>query len=727
MVLPPLTASGGETSYVERKLSGEHFGNGMLAEKAAAEEHWTAALLDGGRDSGYDGGGGGGGGSPQYRRLSSSSSAASRDAAASFRGRAMTKSAGDAKHRSLSLENRSVEAYYKHLDRFRPERSDSWLDLKRQMSARPNAHPVILKPLKLIRPPSKAVRPKWIFGNPWARTGDKEIRDGKLTAIPFLHNGSRSEPDSAGSLETTVLRGAEETRFHPERAGDKRVMRRQQSRSAWNLMNASNRVTPQPPRKAKTKSLLSITRKGLAPANANGGSNRISPFTPLPSMSDRRKASQARGNRECRSNEHSEGEEEGDEPRISKGDDGSAEVMTINHERNGGDASLSDEEEMKFDEARDIIEGVFTDYLGRLNLEEDAKSAKNNNYKTRDSQNAIKARQRQIGRKVKPKVNNGTAPASRQKSGTKRRYEERQQRNRSRSQNKLQTSPVRKMKPKAEEDKASKMPQRIRKQAAATKTKGGVPNSRLYRPTKPKEAVTSTEASESARKVADNDAKDKRGSREAQRRRRNKNSDKTKAVGGAKSVPSGLKDSEKSIKDAPAEQDESEEDMTKDEAAAVIEEAFLEFLSEDNQKEDDKSAARVPKRLFTDFSDKLAEGILQGAFKKLKSAKDDKKLNKIDEDDGDLARFGEAVDELVARISSREMRNRTNEETMAPDADFNRRAKFNFSDLVVDEDDGGSDKSVFVFKSPAHSVPPSVGRGRRRTFREKVEALRLRR
>ncbi len=234
------------------------------------------------------------------------------------------------------------------------------------------------------------------------------MRDGRSGAPAPLFGGPiaalggmRSEPDSAGSLEVTDLRDEEgegERRRRPytqERAGEKRLLRRQQSRSAWNLssnynsssadenggFNNSNSSKAQPPRKAKVKSLLSLN----GGSSRKKGSNKISPFTPLPSVADRKKLLQSRGNRICHTDEDSdelEQDKEEEEEEEAKGDDNGArrkrsvalpatrseetrgetsvEVMTIHHENGGrstpsSPAALSDEEEIRFEEAREII------------------------------------------------------------------------------------------------------------------------------------------------------------------------------------------------------------------------------------------------------------------------------------------------------------------------------------------------------------------------------------
>ncbi len=199
MALPPLTASGGggivggggggrggggggggrdysltvaaanpPSSSNDNWDSHKHLGSGMSAEgggegggAVAEEEHWTAAVLAASADGNNNSNGVGVNGVKERsdsgygdgRRPSSSSSSASRPLT---RGRrlsarmdnengASSLAVGEgviSRHhqRSISLENRSVEAYYKHLDRFRVERSDSWLELQRAM-ATPAAAP----------------------------------------------------------------------------------------------------------------------------------------------------------------------------------------------------------------------------------------------------------------------------------------------------------------------------------------------------------------------------------------------------------------------------------------------------------------------------------------------------------------------------------------------------------------------------------------------------------
>ncbi len=888
MTLPPLS-NGGETAVASRRGE-EELGRSMkeaLSKSDGGQQHWTAALLGSGemrQESGYAGGqrrgeAGGGG----RARTSSSSSSTSRPVT---RGRQMkeegegrTPSLGRRTKRSMSLENRSAEAYYKHLDRFKVERTDSWLELQRHLSSRPQARPVILKPLKIIRPASKAVRPKWIYGNPWARTEKaKEIRDGRLMAEPLFGTtpngigGQKSEPDSAGSLEVTVLKEEDDVprRWPKEKAGEKRLLRRQQSKSAWSLIGESEteeegdaarpRRFETPPRKARIKPITG--RKGLVP---NGNQGKISPFLPLPSMSSRKKLIQSRGNRVCHSSENSEDEEDvqenGDDenPRRSRRSSVAlpatkktgvreaiaVEVMTIHHEKapagttiteteeEEDPAVLSDEEEIKFEEAREIIEGVFTEYLDRVEKEERGgeTAGKEEDPEMSETQAAStiegvflhylaekeerekyskggKGSRRKPVRVTRPRAvtRDRRGGASRQgeskraeapRSGTKRRRDA-QQRNAAKS---LQASPTRKApKPrkKPQEEKTKEEEAGSKKAEARRRTfVAKVPNSRLYRPKvaaeedqkkereeeeEEEEAEKEREKQERAKKAQESrrrqnearrrrlqtqraarerrgvEAKDKHESlptsevvpqrsskdqndrlKHVTRRRRR---DKEKAA--AKTAAAAAGEAEEEGADHLNEEDNGKDDkaMTMEEAAGVIEDAFIEFLEQEDEEGETSETKpdKVPKKVFTDYSDKMAENILDSAKKELKSKeKGDKEEGKEslktiqegDEAEGpDSKAFDQAVEELVGNILGRECRNQTNDQTTVPDADFNSRPKFNFVDLCGskaggDEDGPGDPGDPVEFSARPGSVPPRPPP--RRTRRPATHQDRLRR
>jgi hypothetical protein len=202
----------------------------MAAADVADEEdqHWTAAVLAGHdedsgdrQDSGYGG-----------RRRSDSSSSNS------LRGRGEAKLAASdespTKHRSSSLETRSVGAYYKHLGRFNVQRTGSWVDLDEvRKSPMPTQLPVILKPLKILRPRSRAAKPKWVYGNPWASDSPKVVREAEGDRIRFFPSAMPPlpvRPRSMGALDTESLTGGSPKK---DRAGDKRVIRSQQTRRVW--------------------------------------------------------------------------------------------------------------------------------------------------------------------------------------------------------------------------------------------------------------------------------------------------------------------------------------------------------------------------------------------------------------------------------------------------------------------------------------------------------------
>ena len=71
--------------------------------------------------------------------------------------------------------HRSVNAYYKHIERFNLERTQSLSNLaKPTRSGRPS----ILKPLKLWKPVQGKEKMVWVYGNPWSETDPRYLRTG---------------------------------------------------------------------------------------------------------------------------------------------------------------------------------------------------------------------------------------------------------------------------------------------------------------------------------------------------------------------------------------------------------------------------------------------------------------------------------------------------------------------------------------------------------------------
>ena len=84
-------------------------------------------------------------------------------------------------HRSST--HRSINAYYKHVERFRVQRVRSVVSLNRSLRS---GRPTVLKPLKPWKPPgADRDRLGWIYGNPWSETDPKYVRtsSGQLTKV----------------------------------------------------------------------------------------------------------------------------------------------------------------------------------------------------------------------------------------------------------------------------------------------------------------------------------------------------------------------------------------------------------------------------------------------------------------------------------------------------------------------------------------------------------------
>ena len=68
-----------------------------------------------------------------------------------------------------------MNAYYKHIERFNLERTQSLSNLaKPSRSGRPS----ILKPLKLWKPVQGKEKMVWVYGNPWSESDPRYLRTG---------------------------------------------------------------------------------------------------------------------------------------------------------------------------------------------------------------------------------------------------------------------------------------------------------------------------------------------------------------------------------------------------------------------------------------------------------------------------------------------------------------------------------------------------------------------
>ena len=96
-----------------------------------------------------------------------------------------------------SSYHRSVNAYYKHIERINLERTQSLTNMLRPARS---GKPAILKPLKLWRQaqPGKE-KLVWVYGNPWSQTEPKYLKTGgQLTKLP-------DTPLKTSSLSNIVL------------------------------------------------------------------------------------------------------------------------------------------------------------------------------------------------------------------------------------------------------------------------------------------------------------------------------------------------------------------------------------------------------------------------------------------------------------------------------------------------------------------------------------------
>ncbi|CAB4058665.1 unnamed protein product [Lepeophtheirus salmonis] len=169
--------------------------------------------------------------------------------------------------RKVLGSNRSIEAYYRHLERFQVPRTTSWTNLRALLNSDKNNNfennsvmpigcknpPRILKPIRLVE--HNRDRSMWLFGNPWSLTEPKVLQE-----RPLLHG---EEKDSLGSIEylntesfvplnatfkgiyfdlSTILNSLKKNRFHNENKWDIN-----EKRPATTFHNQFNRYSVVPP------------------------------------------------------------------------------------------------------------------------------------------------------------------------------------------------------------------------------------------------------------------------------------------------------------------------------------------------------------------------------------------------------------------------------------------------------------------------------------------------
>ena len=321
--------------------------------------------------------------------------------------------------RSNSLGNRTAEAYYKHLERFKVPRTQSWMNLQTN-----KAQKTILKPLKLLSLGTQDKSSKWLFGNPWTVVEPKDprvIMSGKYGHRPkTIHTHiSGTGNESAESMEVTDLREVKSSR---SRGRSRKNSSKIKSRSVWDLSSSPSGTSDLNMSPSKKSSLVRFTR-----------SAKVAPLRPLPSPNTRKSFIKTRGNREVQGDEDSESDDPIDRhppafnrnlnphhsyskliPSLRKKSDiinnTECDVMTIDHDQLMEVTTSADDETdmslnvslcpslhkedigglemmtidhdnlrksvtpvMGFDEARDVLEDVFLDTLKSDDPKEEVK------------------------------------------------------------------------------------------------------------------------------------------------------------------------------------------------------------------------------------------------------------------------------------------------------------------------------------------------------------------
>jgi hypothetical protein len=635
------------------------------------------------------------------------------------------------RERTASLGNRTVDAYYKHLERLKVPRTSSWVSLA-DVKQKP---PAILKPLRLLRPQSKLERPKWVYGNPWKVTDRKEIRGGEALEVALEHHHQHHEPRRVGSP-------AKKKKIRPK--------------TTANLDDRKEKSTNPIKRLIKSSKVVPLERQA-----SKGKSNALEP---LPSLAIRKSIIQTRGNREIRDGETSSSSPESADRKLApiqlpltKKKTPDVEVLTIHHEEatnvrtdENGEHYLSDEEDMKFIEAREIVEKVFEEYL----IKEEQRMVQEEAVRGKSSMDE------EIAAEILDDVFLDYLERSRPKSKTKKRIKTKRENT---------ISPIRK----------------------GRRVEPKPPNSRLYRsgksPEKKQETAKASPMKQRPKLVQRRSRVQSKSPTKASSRKPKEQLEKEALEIVENEVKKQLR-SRRRFRSKSKSKKSKEKPLTKEEAANVIENAVVEYLANSDTDDDGETKAKnshkVPKRLFTDFSDSMASDILSESVKeasiigsiKEKFEKDREASEKSDDDkdesskdensqSGDDAKdqpsladttkeiseyskddFDLAVDNLVGQIQNREKRNFTNYETLAPNTElteFNLRPKYNFVDLNDDfrashntsheltNGHAASATADFTFQpeaGPAYLRPPKGEQKRRiSSFSEKLQILRRRR
>ena len=96
---------------------------------------------------------------------------------------------------AAKITHRSVNAYYKHLERFKLERTKSLSNLNKSMRS---GKPAILKPLKLWRPAQGREKMVWVYGNPWSESDPRYLRTGSGKMTELVEKDGSTRPSTEG-------------------------------------------------------------------------------------------------------------------------------------------------------------------------------------------------------------------------------------------------------------------------------------------------------------------------------------------------------------------------------------------------------------------------------------------------------------------------------------------------------------------------------------------------
>ncbi len=154
--------------------------------------------------------------------------------------------------------------------------------------------PAILKPLKLIRPSSRAVKPKWVYGNPWALDDPKVIGEGGFCSMTSSLTNPSSYDRNQRPKTMGHLNGSNDVKYISIDSLDLKSPTKEKPKNARTKSDWGFESSNEKSKKAKS---AKETRRSKSGKNGLIFNSKVAPLEPLPSMAMRKSMIASRGNR----------------------------------------------------------------------------------------------------------------------------------------------------------------------------------------------------------------------------------------------------------------------------------------------------------------------------------------------------------------------------------------------------------------------------------------------